>query len=301
VLSPIATRHSSLCAPCFGMAAPTSCGALRALALNAMITIATGRIFFSEQFGDGWEQRWVVSDVVKHGKQGKFVASAGSRWVRDAPEDVGIMTGDDFAFYGISASFPSFSNADRPLIIQYQVKHDKEPNCGGAYLKLGPSLNDAMHFGDPTQFHIQFGPDTCGPSSQRTQLLFAQQGNSHLKKDNLPYKQEHGLSHLYRMMLLPNGTVSVDIDEESIYQGSLSEDWELPDTADVHIFDDIGFVGFDFWQMQGGTIFDNIIITDDRAEADVMSQKWRALHVFEQEAMRMEQAAATRSKQDGEM
>merc|ERR1712061_61566 len=31
---------------------------------------------------------------------------------------------------------------------------------------------------------------------------------------------------------------------------------------------DFGFLGFDLWQVKGGTIFDNVIVTDDVAEAD---------------------------------
>eukprot|EP01000_Liburna_glaciale_P004883 NODE_4466_length_434_cov_1181.179221_g3507_i0.p1 GENE.NODE_4466_length_434_cov_1181.179221_g3507_i0~~NODE_4466_length_434_cov_1181.179221_g3507_i0.p1 ORF type:complete len:107 (+),score=63.42 NODE_4466_length_434_cov_1181.179221_g3507_i0:32-322(+) len=34
-----------------------------------------------------------------------------------------------------------------------------------------------------------------------------------------------------------------------------------------YLFKDIGSVGFDLWQVKAGTIFDNIIITDDEAEA----------------------------------
>merc|ERR1712151_991329 len=36
-----------------------------------------------------------------------------------------------------------------------------------------------------------------------------------------------GTSHLYRMVLKPDNTVRVEIDEEKIYEGSLKEDWEL--------------------------------------------------------------------------
>jgi len=270
---------------------------LKALALSETISAVTGRIIFSEQFGADWEQRWVKSEeVVKGGKQGKWTASAGERWTNNAIEERGLMTDDDMASFRISATFDSASNTDRPLIVQYQVKHDKEPRCGGAFLKVGPSLEDPKHFGDPTPFHIMFGPDTCGPSSKRTQLIFAREGRAELKTDDLPYKQDDGLSHLYRMVLLPNNTVIVDVDQENIYQGSLSEDWEFPHSDDLYRFEDIGFVGFDLWQMQGGTIFDNIIICDDVAEADAMAQKWQTLHPLEMSALVIEQ-----SKKEGEM
>merc|ERR1711907_355167 len=52
---------------------------------------------------------------------------------------------------------------------------------------------------------------------------------------DLSYKQEgEGTSHLYRLVLKPDNTVRVEIDEEKIYEGSLKEDWEVlkPKTID---------------------------------------------------------------------
>merc|ERR1711862_778953 len=49
----------------------------------------------------------------------------------------------------------------------------------------------------------------------------------------------------------------------------------------VYAFDSFGFVGFDLWQVKGGTIFDNIVITDDKAEADEFARKWKALSEIE--------------------
>merc|ERR1712228_1126177 len=42
---------------------------------------------------------------------------------------------------------------------------------------------------------------------------------------------------------------------------------DYEDDDSVYKFDDFGFLGFDLWQVKGGTIFDNVIITDDTAEA----------------------------------
>ena len=35
----------------------------------------------------------------------------------------------------------------------------------------------------------------------------------------------------------------------------------------IYKFDDLGFVDFVLWQVNGGTIFDKVFITDDKAEA----------------------------------
>merc|ERR1711976_169683 len=211
--------------------------------------------------------------------------------------------------------------------------------------------------------------------TKRTHLIFNYKGKNVLKKSDLAYKQENeGTSHLYRLVVKPDNTVRVEIDEEKIYEGSTKEDWEvlkpkeIPDPEDkkpgdwadesmiddpedkkpddwveekrivdpdakkpddwddeedgeweapmkdndaykgdwyakrisnpaykgvweakkianpeyvdddkLYSYSDFGFIGFDLWQVKGGTIFDNIIITDDAAEADAFVAKWKTL------------------------
>jgi len=317
--------------------------------------------------------KWKESE----GTQGKFVAATG-KWFNDAAEDQGIQTSQDSKFFGISAGFDSFSNEGKDLIIQYQAKYEKDVECGGGYMKIGPKLPDPTGFGDPTPYNIMFGPDKCG-YTKRTHLIFNYKGKNVLKKSDLAYKQEgEGTSHLYRMTLRKDNTVKVEIDEESIYDGSIKEDWEVlkpkeisdpadkkpddwtdesmiddpaekkpddwvtekrivdadakkPDDWDdeedgeweapmkdnpdykgdwyakrisnpaykgfweakkianpefedddsIYKYADFGFIGFDLWQVKGGTIFDNVIITDDVAEADTFAKKWKALSEVE--------------------
>merc|ERR1712179_805641 len=106
-------------------------------------------------------------------------------------------------------------------------KYEKDVECGGGYLKLGPNMDDPTTFGDPTEYNIMFGPDKCG-YTKRTHLIFNYKGKNVLKKSDLSYKQENeGTSHLYRMILKPDNTVRVEIDEEKIYEGSIKDDWEI--------------------------------------------------------------------------
>merc|ERR1712061_390814 len=219
-----------------------------------------------------------------------------------------------------------------------------------------------------------------GGYTKRTHLIFNYKGNNILKKSDLAYKQENeGTSHLYTMILKPDNTVRVDIDEEKIYEGSLKEDWEVlkpkeisdpddkkpddwvddsmiddpetkkpddwgeekrivdseakkPDDWDdeedgeweapmkdnpefkgewiakrisnpaykdddsVYKYADFGFIGFDLWQVKGGTIFDNVIITDDVAEADTFAKKWKALS--EVEKAKKKKAEDTKKDED---
>merc|ERR1712046_327194 len=319
------------------------------------------------------------------GTQGKWTTTAG-KWFTDEAEDKGIHTSEDSKFYGIATSFDSFSNDGKELIIQYQAKYEKDIECGGGYLKIGPKLDDLTKFGDPTPYNIMFGPDKCG-YTKRTHLIFNYDGKNVLKKSDLSYKQEdEGTSHLYRLVLKPDNTVRVEIDEEKIYEGSIKEDWEVlkpkeiddpedkkpsdwvedsmmddpeskkpddwveekrivdpdakkPDDWDdeedgeweapmkdneaykgewsvkrisnpaykgfweakkianpeyedddsVYKFADFSFVGFDLWQVKGGTIFHNVIITDDVAEADSFASKWEVLSEVEKSKKQLEE------------
>merc|ERR1739842_237180 len=57
---------------------------------------------------------------------------------------------------------------------------------------------------------------------------------------------------------------------------------EYEDDDSIYKYEDFGFIGFDLWQVVGSTIFDNVIITDDKAEADSFAAKWKALNEIEQ-------------------
>jgi calreticulin len=348
-----------------------------ALLCAGSLGLANGTVYFSETFGDGWESRWTVSKWKEsEGTAGKWLASAG-KYHSDEAEDTGIQTGEDSKFFGISTSFDSFSNAGQELIVQYQAKYEKDIECGGGYLKLGPKPSDLSTFGDPTPYNIMFGPDKCG-YTKRTHLIFNYKGKNVLKKSDLQYKQDGEGSHVYRMILKPDNTVRVEIDGQKVYEGSLKDDWELlepkqiadpedkkpsdwveeammddpedkkpddwveekrivdtaaqkPDDWDdeedgeweapmidnpeykgewfvkrisnpaykgiweakkidnpnyvdddkLYKYDDFSFLGFDLWQVKGGTIFDNIILTDDVAEADAFVKKWKILSEVE--------------------
>ena len=363
------------------------------LALLAVLKVH-GKVYFRETFGEGWEKRWKLSswkEISGGEKMGKWQISRG-KWYRDEVEDAGLQTGEIMKFYAISASFEAFSNQGKDLIVQYQVKYEKDLGCGGGYLKLGPSTEDLSQFGDPTKYNIMFGPDQCN-AEKRTHLIFRYGGQNFLKKSELPYKQDgEGLSHLYRLIVKPDNKVRVDIDMEKIYEGSLGEDWEMlpvreisdpndrkpsdwvedemltdpndvkpsdwvekkmmvdpkaqrpeewdededgaweapmvenpnfkgpwlpkkipnpaykgvwkakkvpnpefSDDPDLYKYQDFGYVGFDVWQVKGGTIFDNIIITDSLEEADEMAQKWKALRAVEDSEKAKEEEAQAKA------
>merc|ERR1712176_793922 len=72
---------------------------------------------------------------------------------------------------------------------------------------------------------------------------------------------------------------------------------EYEDDDTLYKYADFGFIGFDLWQVKGGTIFDNVIITDDAAEADGFAKKWKALSEVEQ-AKKKEEDDAKKAEAD---
>merc|ERR1719426_174366 len=341
---------------------------LVASTILGLVAQVNAKIYFSETFDSGWESRWTVSKWKEsEGTAGTFKLNAG-KWFSDEAADKGIQTQEDSKFFGIAAGFDSFSNKGKDLIIQYQAKYEKDVECGGGYLKIGPKQADLSTFGDPTPYNIMFGPDKCG-YNKRTHLIFNYDGKNVLKKSDLSYKQDDdGTSHLYTLILKPDNTCRVEVDQEKIYEGSIKEDWEvlkpkkisdpedkkpedwsddsmiddpeakkpedwddeedgeweppMKDNADfkgewfvkrfsnpaykgvwtareidnpefkdddnVYEYADFGFLGFDLWQVKGGTIFDNVIITDDKAEADTFAKKWKALSEVEKSKKKAE-------------
>merc|ERR1712176_1712165 len=66
---------------------------------------------------------------------------------------------------------------------------------------------------------------------------------------------------------------------------------EYVDDDELYRYGDFGFIGFDLWQVKGGTIFDNVVITDDVADADSFAKKWKDLSEVEKAKKKEEEDA----------
>merc|ERR1719402_2101287 len=157
---------------------------------------------------------------------GKFVLSAG-KFYGDAEKDKGIQTSQDARFYGLSAKFETkFSNEDKTLVVQFTVKHEQNIDCGGGYVKLFPSDLDqaAMHGDSP--YNIMFGSDICGPGTKKVHVIFNYKGKNHLIKKEIRCKDDE-YTHLYTLIVKPDNTYTVKIDNKKVESGSLEEDWDF--------------------------------------------------------------------------
>jgi len=72
-----------------------------------------------------------------------------------------------------------------------------------------------------------------------------------------------------------------------------------PDT-DLYKYDDIGGVGFEIWQVKAGTIFDNIIVTDDVKEAEDFAKETFDVTKVEEKKMKDKIDEEERKKQEEE-
>ncbi|KAM7363202.1 calreticulin [Cochliomyia hominivorax] len=191
----------------------------------AVINDCYSSVYLEEKFlDDSWKDNWVYS---KHpGKEfGRFVLSSGS-FYNDAEADKGIQTSQDARFYAASRKFSPFSNENKPLVIQFSVKHEQNIDCGGGYVKLFDcSLNqEDMHGESP--YEIMFGPDICGPGTKKVHVIFSYKGKNLLINKDIRCKDDV-YTHFYTLIVNPDNTYEVLIDNEKVESGNLEDDWDF--------------------------------------------------------------------------
>merc|ERR1711887_150971 len=345
------------------------------LVLLAMLGSTFAEIFFEERFDkddlDGW-----VQSTHKGAKAGKFVVTAG-KFYGDAEKDKGIQTSQDARFYALSKEFKPFSNAEKPLVIQFTVKHEQNIDCGGGYAKIFDCSLDQKDMHGDSPYLIMFGPDICGPGTKKVHVIFNHKEKNHLITKEVRCKDDV-FTHLYTLIVNPDGTYEVLIDNESAQKGSLEEDWDIlppkkikdpeakkpedwdhpehvadpdatkpedwddemdgeweppmidnpeykgewkpkqidnpdykgawvhpeienpeynpADAEGIAKYDENCKIGFDLWQVKSGTIFDNLIITDDAAAAKKAGEDLWAVTKEAEKKMKDEQDEEEKKK-----
>jgi len=195
------------------------------LTLLTTVGSVRAKIYLKEEFSDqdAYKDRW-ISSTHKGEEMGVFTLSSG-KFYGDIEKDKGLQTSQDARFYGISTKFESFSNEGKSLVIQFQVKHEQNIDCGGGYVKIfGSSLDQSAMHGD-TPYHIMFGPDICG-ATKRVHVIFNYKGENHLITKEISCKEDE-MTHLYTLIVNPDSTYEVKIDGTSERKGSLEEDWNM--------------------------------------------------------------------------
>lgn len=192
---------------------------------SALVALSSAgdTIFFQEQFDDDWAERWVTSE--HKDDLGKFKLSAG-KFYGDKEKDQGLQTSQDAKFYAISSRFDSFSNEGKDLVIQFTVKHEQKIDCGGGYVKVFPSDLDQKDMHGESPYNIMFGPDICGPGTKKVHVIFNYKGKNLLIKKDVRCKDDE-FTHLYTLIVRPDNTYEVRIDNKEVQKGNLEDDWDF--------------------------------------------------------------------------
>uniref|UniRef100_A0A8D0JRS8 Calreticulin n=2 Tax=Sus scrofa TaxID=9823 RepID=A0A8D0JRS8_PIG len=140
--------------------------------------------------------------------------------------DGGLQTSQDARFYALSARFEPFSNKGQTLVVQFTVKHEQNIDCGGGYVKLFPDGLDQTDMHGDSEYNIMFGPDICGPGTKKVHVIFNYKGKNVLINKDIRCKDDE-FTHLYTLIVRPDNTYEVKIDNSQVESGSLEDDWDF--------------------------------------------------------------------------
>ncbi len=73
---------------------------------------------------------------------------------------------------------------------------------------------------------LHLGPDICGYSTKKVHVIFTYKGKNLLIKKEIKCKDDE-FTHLYTLILNPDNTYEVRIDNEKVESGKLEEDWDF--------------------------------------------------------------------------
>ncbi|CAK1544759.1 unnamed protein product [Leptosia nina] len=206
------------------------------------------KFYLAEHFDDeaAFKKKWVKSETKKQGVD-ENIAKYDGKWEIQAParrllkNDLGLVLTTEAKHAAISALLDRpFEFIDKPFVVQYEVTMQEGQNCGGAYIKLlSKGINtqkDLKQFHDQTPYTIMFGPDKCG-NDNKLHFIFKHQNpkngtieEKHAKKPNQRlddiYKDKE--PHLYTLIVFPDNTFNILVDNKEVNSGSLLEDFTPP-------------------------------------------------------------------------
>lgn len=106
------------------------------------------------------------------------------------------------------------------------MKHEQDIDCGGGYLKVFDCKLEQTDMHGETPYEIMFGPDICGPGTKKVHVIFSYKGKNHLIKKDIRCKDDV-YTHLYTLIVKPDNTYEVLIDNEKVESGDLEADWDF--------------------------------------------------------------------------
>lgn len=203
-------------------------------------------VFFAEPFAkrNEFEARWMKSESKKDGVDAD-ISKYDGQWGFEEPVsklfagDLGLVLKSKARHHAISAMLKTpFEFKNKPFVVQYEVKFQQALECGGAYVKL-LSKHDALDlklFHDKSSYTIMFGPDKCG-EDKKLHFIFRHKNpktgeyeEKHAKKPTGNFQSvfDGKKTHLFTLVVRPDNTFEVFVDQTSVNSGSLLDDFTPP-------------------------------------------------------------------------
>ncbi len=169
------------------------------------------------------------------------------RWKAD-----GVRTVDNNAYYHLHSNFTPFSNIGKTLTLQYKLEVDNEITCSQNFLTFYSTYPNSSFL---------FGPHTCNGTS-RIDIKFWNKGIAYQINKTIDPGYILKMAVAYKLVLPPNGTYSVYINNALVGSGSVANDFaDKNGFSDLFQFSGVGAVGLDLWQAVAGSTFDDILFT----------------------------------------
>jgi hypothetical protein len=173
------------------------------------------------------------------------------RWKAD-----GVRTLVYDAYYHLHSNFTPFSNIGKTLTLQYKLEVDNEITCSQNFLTVYSTYPNS---------NFLFGPNTCKGAS-RIDVKFSNNGVAYQITKIIDPAYILRTAVAYKLVVPPNGTYLVYINNTLVESGSLANDFAnenggLPTGPDLFQFSGVGAVGLDLWQAVAGSTFDDILLT----------------------------------------
>ncbi|CAL1602152.1 unnamed protein product [Knipowitschia caucasica] len=202
--------------------------------------VPTGEVYLAETFDDGSLENWQLSKTVK-GDADDDIAKYDGKWSVEmlkenkVPGDKGLVLKSRAKHHAIAALLNKpFVFKDDPLVVQYEVNFQDGIDCGGAYIKLLSDEGDLNleQFHDRTPYTIMFGPDKCG-EDYKLHFIFRHENplnkdveEKHAKRADVDLKKFYTdkKTHLYTLVLNPDNSYEMLIDQSSVSRGNLLHD-----------------------------------------------------------------------------
>lgn len=205
-----------------------------------------GNAYFTEAFlsEDNFSKRWILSQAKKDDID-ENLAKYDGQWVVEEPSssplkgDFALVLKSKAKHHAVSAPLDRpYEFSGKPFIMQYEVKFQNGQDCGGAYVKLltKETQGDLKKFMDKTPYTIMFGPDKCGLDNKLHFIFRHKNPKTGKFEEKHAVKPKSGIehvftdkkTHLFTLVINPDNTFEILVDQKVVNSGSLLENMEPP-------------------------------------------------------------------------